>query len=472
MLSRCAVALLLCMGMVLGLANSALGSSIKEGEEKSLVSNYSVTSVIAKNDVEYQEDAPELVQELEKTLSSKFAGVSFKIENTLFIIKLVEGTSKENTEAEEKARVITKNDKINAVIEFQFVKDPLAKTRAEVAAVEKELHSQIIAQKTAVRIDPENNKIMIEVASNAPVADIMQADNNSAHAAIVPVVPQALENKAADAVTETFGRKRAEEREADRASSQQAGPLTSSCQFEPKWSLCPLPVRGGVRLESSGYKEEGKEFVNVCTAGFHLRKEGIHNAILTAGHCVVGNEITLDDPWYTVIPGFKSEELGLVLLHILTNKPEVEYEKGVDAAVIGTFVSEPPETKSDVYNAGGVGSENEEFSIKENKGGVNYPGRVECKIGNHSGTQCGVVSEVDVATVVSYSIGNIEMLHTDRMCALVEAGDSGGPWVSSSHEGFDITLAGNGLSCKEKGATTGQEVSSDLSINSNWKYTL
>jgi hypothetical protein len=227
-----------------------------------------------------------------------------------------------------------------------------------------------------------------------------------------------------------------------------------------------------MRIESSPYKESGKEFVGVCTAGFHIKKAGWPNSILTAGHCVIGNETTLNSPWYTVIPSFKSEELGYVLYHIITTKPEVEYEKGVDAAIVGTSVTEPPETKSDIYNPGGTGSENEEFSVKENKGGENYPGRVECKIGDHSGTQCGVITQVNVPTVISYSIGNIEMLHTDLMCAGSEDGDSGGPWVASSHEGFDITLASAGGNCKEKGYSVGQEVKHDLSINKNWEYTL
>jgi hypothetical protein len=419
------LALLLCVSAVFVMTAPALATNVIEQEENALVENRGVTKETAKSDIHYQTYAPEIVQELEAALGTKYAGFYSRNEEVVFVIKIVEGTTKEIEEAKEKATVVTKKDGINLVSEFEIVKKPLAKTEAEVKTVETELHSLIMAQQAVVRIEPKANAVVVELASNVPASDVQLANTNAAHATVVPVPPAQLEEKAA------------------------------TCTFKSLEAFCPNPARGGITIESSWYKEGSEEYENICTAGFHVKSKGglgLHS-LITAGHCFVTNETTKKADWYTSNHAVK---LGIPFIYHVSEKAKYEFER-FDAGIVGTGESEPPEGKSDVVNWGGTGADNEEYFIKENTGGVNYPGRVECKSGSATGTVCGEITNVNVPTVIKYSFGNEEILHTDKMCALTKGGDSGGPWFEDNN-GFDYTLSGDSLTCKEHGASTGQEL--------------
>jgi hypothetical protein len=365
----------------------------------------------AERDIEVQQAAGNIVPKLEHKLGAGYAGLWFDPQTSEFHVGVV--SSADQTAAEEtmdSARVLP-NTVFDKVQNNWLTVEELAKKWDE------KLKSIEDSQQAMVIADPTINGVTVELASNLSSETITQTEVAAASASsgpvrVVPISPETLDAK----------------------------PM--SCSFP----YCTRPLRGGIGLISS--PEKG--WYTFCTAGFFVRDHNNYPYLLTAGHCVYPeNSAYWREAWGTAYPG---GETGCGLGHMVA---QVLNHTG-DAAVIATEGCEPPAPEPEIVVWGMT-----EYYPIEKVPLTAYKGMYECHIGQTSRTQCGDVEATNTTVYFEYKEegkGIIGVEHEDWLCAISEAGDSGGPWVHE-YQGTAIETGGGENDC----ASYGYELSYALS---------
>lgn len=414
------IVVLLCLYLSVGVTTSVAATSASENAEASLPGEYEMRSLAremqlplsrVEADVSMQRAATGIVETLRASLGSSYAGLWFDNQTSTFHVM----TSASSDEPA--IRSTLQRFDIATTSEIEVVSLTEDQLRAAATRLEARLKALLHPQEALVELDLPADSLTLALASTASTSELEGARTaaeglpDDPPVTIKPLAPAVLHVSA----------------------------TTGECSFPN----CNLPVRGGVRMFDVQDTAE-------CTTGFFVKDANNYPYVLTAGHCLVKN----DEAWAIAnAENTIGYRLGIPIAAVLG--------EGKDAGVVEstTYVSE---TDLVVWAMNGpdevTGVSNANYYVSSSIQSA-YDGMIECHIGKTSGTECGEVLEVNKNAEVNYegSYGVKMIEHTDRLCALVERGDSGGPAIYN-HRPTAITIAGNLKQCGYGGFTIVYEI--------------
>jgi len=368
-------------------------------EVQSYQHRFGVSPHVAERNLGRQARGAGIVEQLETTQGSSYAGVWFDNESGEFVVPTVSEAGRA------KATALLNDSRLGSAYRTK----PARFTWLELEAAQRQLTKTLLPLSREglieTSLDPRTNAVVISEAQGASPHD------------------EATIRRAAGSQGVNV-----EVRRKDVAHFRVAA---MSCHIGAT-RYCSKPLRGGVDL---GIYFKGGGWTNeVCTAGFKAVGNIYGNRfVLTAGHCLAEENQGLE--WGSEVPnGTFPVKIG----------PSGSYVFGPsgDWGVINANGSEwdTPSWPTEVAHYW----ENQEYAIEHEAG--SYDGESVCFSGARSGTTCGIVGEMHVEGLVD-EISGTTFPPEDRAYGIcTQPGDSGGPVFSfTSHTALGLLSASNGV---------------------------
>jgi hypothetical protein len=486
MSGRGLVAPLLAVLAAMVVASPAIGDGVSEQETKVLESE-GLTPAQAACDLSAQGRAGNIGEELEEALGHQYGSLWFDDQTCRFKVLMPPGAD------EVAAQAVVKADGVASLTDYVPVKYTWAQVERKAEAVRERLKPQTSAQQASVGTSPQDDGVVVDLAANIDRATVMRVlavvqaaqpnDTNGQQDAakrdvarevpveVLPVAPSNLQVQSAIGATRTV--------------PGQGGPaLLPAIATECSFPFCNVPLRGGVenRTSSIFFKKEGVEYEEkgICTTGVLVEQTSTSNKnvpyhekyLSTVAHCFfLANEehpameearhkpIFTDNASRSITYAFKPPPEGLP--YEISHKADIGLLPMKGLTGVGAVVK-----------WGG-----QEKYLIATKTLTAYVGLMECHSGAVSGSkgaQCGRVTEHNITAEIDYTAehkGIVFEEHLDKVCALTEPGDSGGPFYTE-HKGTGLTVAAYSKPCVEGGYTLANELHYALDAGPNWKMIL
>ncbi len=368
-----------------------------------------VSTAAAEADLELQQDGLNVVEKLEDTLGSRYAGVWFDDELGEFIVPIA---SSSETARGAVDRTLSKLH-LGDAYHVRVVQNSWTSLEAAQAQLDSTLRSYFESQLVQTSLDPRTNAVVVHVASD------VNMENRSALMGLVK-----------------HARVSAEMRDGNADLFHVQPTSCSSSNIAPN---CSRPLRGGVEIgpHNAAYGN--------CTAGF--RAVGNANGqryLISAGHCAAelnpSNPITYWDAWDQQNLPFRGEAHYMGQLEQYAF-PEHDWMK---INVTGSWWDTAPAPVQVAYWGQSLAPPAiaEEYPI--NGEAASYVGMGVCHSGIASGGSCGQVANVHVTTDFGVKGGPKTYGLTEVIGACNGGGDSGGPWFASNIA-YGIHLGSNAV---------------------------
>jgi hypothetical protein len=388
-----------------------VGAPLSPAEESALVAaavkTYGITEAQAQHDVEAQALAVRIVNKLEDTLGSGYAGVWFDMQAGKFKIDAAPTTDRRGIEQVENYFGIAADSE---QVPVTYTWDQLAAAQGNWANRVETLPPGDLA---TVAINAQENAIVVSTSKTAPSADIASIASEAA----------TENNTTADPPVSVV------------RSNLTEPPTPTSCSYSYDLSYgqndayCDAPLRGGVGIQNNAAG---------CTTGFLTYVPSLNGGaggydIMTAGHCVAGN-----NSWWSTYQANHSTFRWV-------GPPARWFQDGRgDVALLNIFGQYFCYSFSGQCNGSNAAGYSAEFDVAQLCGcaynenvpiyasGASYYNMPACFNGRFSSTHCGYDSDPNTINVTFNGIG-----HTTYNTACAVHGDSGSA-IYAGTTGFGI----------------------------------
>ena len=355
------------------------------------------TDVLSSRAMEAAMGSTSLVERLEARMGDGFGGAWFEDSTAQLHVGVTSEASREAAEAVAAEVGLASN----------VTETPVRSTRAELGAAQDELSHRLAdlfaRGQVVTSIAPDENAVVVELASTVPAAE-----------------REALEDEAASA---DFNVSISTEPDPRLSYTKAVGQCR---KFEPDKAFCDSEYVAGVSIESTN-----KE---VCTGGPAVRLQD-HSTkaketltyILTAGHCIdseMGGGLGTD--WFAFNKEGKAIEVGEAV-EFLNAETDVGVIK-VNSEVTPGWLSKGFTPLVPTVATWDTTSESNPFEVHGQKKPTK--GTESCLSGQTSGTNCGEI--VNESTEIEFEPKVITKNLVEVKMTKMEPGDSGGPWFSIS----------------------------------------
>jgi hypothetical protein len=391
-----------------------------------IISERGVSAAQAAQDVELEDQASGLLDQIEATMGDEFAGEWFNLQDG----KLAIGIAPNNS-TKVQVTSLAETNGLADNLEFVSVKS----TEHELLDA-KELWDGRFADASRggarTGIDSANNRVVVEVADSTP-ADSLAQWQDLASKEGVAVDVKSVPNSDIVTKPEYLG-------ECARHYTESDG--------------CNPPLIGGMEIWAPNNV--------VCTGGFVAKsiypETYPDHYLITAGHCLKGSSAQETGVWASASKTIAAHQIGKAAYSTVGSSGDAgfidltaENSYWEDSKVWGwypdvaTFETEwatSTHTK-EAYFIKSPGT-NEEKSVQE---------QTPCHstgIANPYPIVCGLTTKINVTTPVEYSWGVVEVGNLVQNSSCGQKGDSGGPWFFNQYA-MGIQVSGPTVQCSEGG---------------------
>lgn len=388
---------------------------------------FAVANPVAKAHLETQHRAPHIVENVRGALKDEFAGVWFDGDSGDFVVPLPPGSSR-GVVAAALARAGLKD-------EYRFVTAPA--TWAEMEAAQDWVNAEvrrlvesgaIAAGMVATSLDAHGSAVLVRTALEMEAGEESRIASLAQRAGDVPVRFEK------NAIKEFRG-----------------------SRFSCGEGDCPAPLRGGMAIYNSS---------GTCSAGFRARGYNGQRYVLTAGHCIDGNQPRW--LWEGRDPD-TGEYYEVGVAEQWQNNSTGDWAK-LNASGRG---SDTPSWPSAVVVWGGVdekGVPAPNYPVNEWRAiegeALSYQGQALCHSGERTGTTCGVVSHMNVTVEWSEEETSHGLTEATGKELCAWEGDSGGS-VFADNVALGLLVGGGWPPCYEPGWPLPWMVFSDITKATN-----